>query len=412
MNRILIIGSGGREHALAACFKKSPTVEKVFVAPGNPGMRDVAEILSIPMTDFEGLAKAAVEKGITLIFVGPEAPLSQGIVDFMRAKGLTIFGPTAQAARLESSKSFAKTLMNKYWIPTASHVTVTHRHEALAFLKTHKAPIVIKADGLMAGKGVSVAMDDQEALVAINEIYMDDSIEAPVVIEEYLEGEEFSLMAFVNGEMVIPMDIARDHKRAYDNDKGPNTGGMGAYSPVPQITQAQIDEAMDRIMRPIAKAMVQEGHPFTGVLYGGLMATQEGIKTIEFNVRFGDPETEVLLPRLLLPLDQIIFEVMDQQEVTLKFDPRFACGVVLASQGYPKAYVKDKPILGLDQVNAIVYHMGTSYQDGFINTSGRVLCVVDMAETLQEASKKVYEQLVKIDAPQLFYRHDIGLKTK
>ena len=412
MNRILIIGSGGREHALAACFRKSPTVEKVFVAPGNPGMIDVAEVLNIPMMDFEGLAKAAVEKDITLIFVGPEAPLSQGIVDFMSAKGLTIFGPTALAARLESSKSFAKTLMNKYGIPTASHTTVTHRQEALTYLKSHKAPIVIKADGLMAGKGVTVAMDDQEAFVAINEIYAEDSVVSPVVIETYLEGEEFSLMTFVDGEMVIPMDIARDHKRAYDNDKGPNTGGMGAYSPVPQITQAQIDEAMDRIMQPIAKAMVLEGHPFTGVLYGGLMATQDGIKTIEFNVRFGDPETEVLLPRLLLPLDQIIFDVMDHKTVTLKFDPRFACGVVLASQGYPKSFVSGKPIQGLDQLDASVYHMGTSYQDGFINTSGRVLCVVELSETLQEAAKKVYEQVVKINAPQLFYRHDIGLKSK
>lgn len=412
MNRILVIGSGGREHALAACFHKSPTVEKVVVAPGNPGMLDVAETVELAMTDFEGLAKFAKQNKISLIFVGPEAPLSLGIVDFMTQKGLTIFGPTQAAAQLESSKSFAKTIMNKYGIPTASHHTVFNRQEALSYLKTHKAPIVIKADGLMAGKGVTVAMDDQEAYVAVNEIYADDSVVSPVVIEDYLEGEEFSLMTFVNGETVIPMDLARDHKRAYDNDKGPNTGGMGAYSPVPQISQAQVDEAMDRIMRPIAKAMVIEGHPFTGVLYGGLMATSQGIQTIEFNVRFGDPETEVLLPRLLIPLDQIIFDMMAHKTPELVFDPRFACGIVLASNGYPKAYEKGSKILGLEKVKGQVYHMGTSTQNGFINVGGRVLCVVELAPSLTQAAQKAYQEVQKIDAPGLFYRHDIGLKIK
>jgi len=412
MNRVLVIGSGGREHALAACFQKSPTVEKVYVAPGNPGMADVAETVDLSMTDFEGLAKFAKQNKISLIFVGPEAPLSLGIVDFMSSQGLTIFGPTQEAAKLESSKSFAKIVMNKYNIPTASHQTVYTRKEALDYLKIHKAPIVIKADGLMAGKGVTVAMDDQEAFVAVNEIYENDAVISPVVIEEYLEGEEFSLMTFVNGETVIPMDLARDHKRAYDNDKGPNTGGMGAYSPVPQISQAQIDEAMEKIMRPIAKAMVQEGHPFTGVLYGGLMATKQGIKTIEFNVRFGDPETEVLLPRLLIPLDQIIFDVMAHKTPDLVFDPRFACGIVLASNGYPKAYEKGSKILGLEEVNGQVYHMGTAYQNGFINVGGRVLCVVELAPTLTLAAQKAYQEVQKIDAPGLFYRHDIGLKIK
>jgi len=412
MNRILIIGSGGREHALARCFHLSPTVEKVYVAPGNPGMSDVAEIVNIGMDDFEGLAKFAKANQVTLIFVGPEAPLSRGIVDFMNHKGLTIFGPTSSAARLESSKSFAKSIMNQYGIPTAKHVTVMNKKEAFDHLTTHPAPIVIKADGLMAGKGVTVAMDSQEAYVAINEIYADDSVISPVVIEEFLQGEEFSLMAFVNGEIVIPMDIARDHKRAYDNDKGPNTGGMGAYSPVPQISQAQIDEAMKTIMRPIAKAMVIEGNPFVGVLYGGLMATSEGIKTIEFNARFGDPETEVLLPRLLLPLDQIIFDVLSGNQPQLIFDPRYACGIVMAANGYPKAYEKGYPIHHLEHVKAQVYHMGTSYQNGFISAGGRVLCVVELAETLPQAAFKAYQEIQKIEAPGLFYRHDIGLKIK
>ncbi len=412
MNRILIIGSGGREHALAHCFKKSPTVEKVYVAPGNPGMIDVAETVDLRMDDFEGLAKFAKANQVSLIFVGPEAPLSQGIVDFMHHKGLTIFGPTASAARLESSKSYAKSIMNHYGIPTAKHVTVMNKKEAFDHLLTHPAPIVIKADGLMAGKGVTVAMDEQEAYVAINEIYADDSVIAPVVIEAFLQGEEFSLMAFVNGEIVIPMDIARDHKRAYDNDKGPNTGGMGAYSPVPQISKAQIDEAMTTIMRPIAKAMVLEGHPFVGVLYGGLMATKQGIKTIEFNARFGDPETEVLLPRLFLPLDQIIFDVLSGNQPQLIFDPRFACGIVMAANGYPKAYEKGHKIHHLEQVNALIYHMGTSNQNGIISAGGRVLCIVELAETLPQAAIKAYQEVQKIDAPGLFYRHDIGLKIK
>jgi len=408
MNKILIIGSGGREHALATCFKRSPSVEMVFVAPGNHGMKDVAEIIDIKMDDFDGLAQFVKEKEIDLVFVGPEAPLSLGIVDELRSKGITIFGPSQKAAQLESSKNFAKILMNKYGIPTAKHITVNTKEEALEVLKTHKAPIVIKADGLMAGKGVTVAMDDQEAVFAILEIYGDQEISTPVVIEEYLEGEEFSLMAFVKGERVIAMDIARDHKRAYDNDKGPNTGGMGAYSPVPQISIDQIEEAMSNVMRPIAKAMVLEGIPFEGVLYGGLMATKEGIKTIEFNVRFGDPETEVLLPRLQMPLDQIIFDLMNDKEVSLKFDERFACGVVMASLGYPKSFEKGHLIHGLQEVESQVYHMGTSFQDGFINSSGRVLCVVELSETLEGAAEKVYTQIGKIETEHLFYRHDIG----
>jgi phosphoribosylamine---glycine ligase len=412
MNRILIIGSGGREHALATCFKKSPTVEKVYVAPGNPGMVDVAEIVPISPDDFGSLIQFSKANHISLVFVGPEAPLSKGIVDVLSSEGIQIYGPTASAARLESSKSYAKSIMNKYGVPTAKHVTVFTRLEALTYLSKHSAPIVIKADGLMAGKGVTVAMCDQEAITAIHEIYLDESVHSPVVIEEYLEGEEFSLMAFVKGKTVVAMDIARDHKRAYDDDQGPNTGGMGAYSPVPQISKSQVDEAMNKIMRPIAQAMVLEGCPFEGVLYGGLMATKDGIKTIEFNVRFGDPETEVLLPRLINPLDQVIFDMIQDKPVQLQFNPHFALGVVLASQGYPKAFEKGQLILGLEHIEAQVYHMGTAYQDGFRNASGRVLCVVDMAPTLQEAAQKVYAEIQKIIAPQLFYRHDIGVKNK
>ncbi len=407
-NKILIIGSGGREHALAACFAKSPSVDEVFVAPGNPGMRDVATTIAIEPSNFSLLIECVKELSIDLVFVGPEAPLSLGIVDRMSLEGIKVFGPTQAAAQLEASKSFAKTLMNKYGIPTAQHRTVYSLEEAVAYLKSHPAPIVIKADGLMAGKGVTVAMDDDTALRAVHEIYPDSTLRCPLVIEECLFGEEFSLMAFVDKENVFPLDIARDHKRAYDKDQGPNTGGMGAYSPVPFISREMVEEAMEKVMRPIAKAMVKEGTPFTGMLYGGLMATKDGVKTIEFNVRFGDPEAEVILPRLLNPLDQVVLDVMDHKQVSLEFDPRFALGVVMASQGYPGNYEKGHLIEGLDEVNAIVYHMGTSYDGAIKSAGGRVIFVMNFGTTLEKARESVYKEITSIRAPQLFYRSDIG----
>ena len=407
-NKILVIGSGGREHALAACFGLSPTVDQVFVAPGNPGMRDVATIIAIDPFDFPSLIEFVRELSIDLVFVGPEAPLSKGIVDVMRKEGIKVFGPTQSAAQLEASKSFAKSIMNKYAIPTAKHITVHSLDEALIYLQSHPAPIVIKADGLMAGKGVTVAMDDDTATRAVHEIYPDPAMRCPLVIEECLFGEEFSLMAFVDGENVFPLEIARDHKRAFDNDEGPNTGGMGAYSPVPFISREMIEEAMEKVMRPIAKAMVQEGNPFTGMLYGGLMATKDGIKTIEFNVRFGDPEAEVILPRLLTPLDQAILDVMDHKQIELAFDPRFALGVVMASQGYPGKYAVGHLIEGLQDVDATVYHMGTTSDGATRSAGGRVLFVMNFGSTLEKARENVYKEITSIHAPQLFYRSDIG----
>jgi phosphoribosylamine---glycine ligase len=407
-NKILIIGSGGREHALAACFAKSPTVDQVYVAPGNPGMKDVASTIAIDPFDFELLIECVKELAIDLVFVGPEAPLSKGIVDVMTKEGIKVFGPTQAAAQLESSKSFAKSIMNKYGIPTAAHKTVYSLDEAVAYLASHPAPIVIKADGLMAGKGVTVAMDDETALKAVREIYPDASLRCPLVIEECLFGEEFSLMAFVDKENVFPLEIARDHKRAYDNDEGPNTGGMGAYSPVPFISREMIEEAMAEVMRPIAQAMVTEGNPFTGMLYGGLMATQDGIKTIEFNVRFGDPEAEVILPRLLSPLDQAVLDVMDHKQITLEFDPRYALGVVMASVGYPGNYAKGHLIEGLENVDATIYHMGTTYDGSVKSAGGRVLFVMNFGSTLEKARESVYKEITAIRAPQLFYRSDIG----
>ena len=407
MNRILVVGSGGREHALAKCFRKSPTVDRVFVAPGNPGMRDVATVVAIDAMDFDRLIEFSKKENIDLVFVGPEAPLSAGITDVMQAAGIRVFGPTARAAQVEASKSFAKKLMNLADIPTAKHVTVFTLKEALDYISVHPAPIVIKADGLMAGKGVTVAMDDTTAIEAIRHIYSDMEY-GPLVIEEYLQGEEFSLMAFVCGNKVFPLQIARDYKRAYDHDEGLNTGGMGSFSPVPLIKEQWVEDAMSSIMLPMAKVMVDQGIPFTGILYGGLMATKEGVKTIEFNVRFGDPEAEVILARLLTPLDQIVFDVMSGKDVELIFDPRFALGVVMASKGYPQSYTKNTPIRGLEELSIEVCHMGTDWQDGWVNQGGRVLFVMDLAQTLEKARETVYKEIARIDAPGLFYRSDIG----
>lgn len=408
--KILVIGSGGREHAICHAFSLSPTVEKVYVAPGNPGMVNYATLVDIKMNEFEQLSDFVLNNQIDCVFVGPETPLSLGIVDYMSVKGICIFGPSQKAAQLESSKSFAKDMMNKYNIPTASHKTVYTYHEALEYLSSHRAPIVIKADGLMAGKGVTVALNDIEAKDAIEKIYSDPTIYCATVIEEYLEGEEFSLMAFVKGERVIPLPIAKDHKRAYDNDQGPNTGGMGAYSPVDSISNEVINEAMEKVMKPIAKAMVLENIPFTGILYGGFMSTPSGVKTIEFNVRLGDPETEVILPRIKTPFDQIVYSVLNDDPIEIEVDPRVALTVVLATNGYPGKLCQPEPILNFENVCSTVYHMGTSLLNNeFINTGGRVLCVTHLRDTLENARKEVYKEMCKIEAKQCFYRKDIGL---
>lgn len=411
--KILIIGTGGREHALAKCFKQSPTVEHVYVIPGNPGMLDCAECVEIDMNEFEEIAEFVKQERIDLVFVGPEAPLSIGIVDYLQTKNIFVFGPRKSASRLESSKSYAKEIMNKYNIPTAHHKTVYSYDEAMTYLSIHQAPIVIKADGLMAGKGVTVAQNNTDAIQAIKNLYQIPDEQNATVIEEYLEGEEFSLMAFVHNNRVIPLPIARDHKRAYDNDLGPNTGGMGAYSPVPQISDDEVNEAMNKVMIPMAQAMVDEDNPFTGILYGGFMTTKDGVKTIEFNVRFGDPETEVILPRLLTPLDQIIYALINNEPIHLEIDKRFALTVVLASNGYPNQSPVENPIYNLEKVSATIYHMGTSLVEcQVINTGGRVLCVTGFGETLDEAREFTYEQIIKIDAPQCFYRNDIGVIKK
>lgn len=410
MSRVLVIGSGGREHALCETFAKSPTVSKVYVTPGNPGMRRCASVLTYGTQEVQRIGDFCLSHHIDLVVVGPEAPLAAGITDTLSSRGITVFGPSAAAAQLEASKSFAKDLMRSIGVPTANYITVTSQVEAMAYLATHPAPIVIKADGLMAGKGVTVALTNEQATKAIHELYPEAASHGPVVIEEYLEGEEFSLMCLVHGKTVVPLDIARDHKRAYDHDEGPNTGGMGAYSPVPQIAQNLVDEAMRTIMIPIATALADRGTPFTGFLYGGLMATQDGVKTIEFNVRFGDPEAEVILPRLLTPLDQAIHVVLKNQPIPLTFDPRMALGVVIASRGYPGPICKGLPLTGLDQLPLTVFHMGTELmEDELVSAGGRVACVVGFGTTLHDAQHAVYTEIKALNWPAFFWRNDIGI---
>ncbi|MED3037783.1 phosphoribosylamine--glycine ligase [Bacillus tropicus] len=413
---VLVIGRGGREHALAWKFAQSEKVEKVYVAPGNEGMRDVATPVDIDENDFDALVLFAKENNVELTFVGPEIPLMNGIVDRFKEEGLRVFGPNKAAAVIEGSKAFTKELMKKYNIPTAAYETFTDYEEAVQYIQKVGAPIVIKADGLAAGKGVTVAMTLEEALQAAKEMLQDvkfGEASKKVVIEEFLDGQEFSLMAFVNGTTVHPMAIAQDHKRAFDGDKGPNTGGMGAYSPVPQISESAVQEAIETVLHPTAKAMIQENRSFTGILYAGLILTNDGPKVIEFNARFGDPETEVVLPRLENDLVDVCNAVLDESELTLQWSEEAVIGVVLASKGYPEAYKKGDIINGLDTLqDVIVFHAGTAMKHGdFVTNGGRVLFVACKANSLQEAKDKVYKEIGKIESDGLFYRSDIGYRA-
>lgn len=415
--KILIIGRGGREHALAWKFAQSPSVEKVYVAPGNDGMTDVAEIVNINETEHDRLVQFAKEKKITLTFVGPENPLLAGIVDRFEEESLTVFGPRKDAALIEGSKSFAKELMKKYSIPTGEYETFTSYEDAKAYIEKKGAPIVIKADGLAAGKGVTVAMTKEEALAAIHEMMNEAKFgeaSSKVVIEEFLEGEEFSLMAFVNGENVYPMVISQDHKRAFDGDQGPNTGGMGAYSPVPQISQEHVEKAIETILKPTSKALISENRSFTGILYAGLILTSEGPKVIEFNARFGDPETQVVLPRLENDLAQLILDILNNKEVELNWSEQAVIGVVVAAKGYPGEYEKNKPINGIGKTSKdiLVFHAGTKKtEQGFVTNGGRVLLAACKCPHLIEAQDILYKEMQHFDSPNTFYRKDIGKRA-
>lgn len=414
---VLVIGKGGREHALVWKFANSPSVAKVFAAPGNPGMSEQAVCVPIKENDIDELVDFAKSKEIALTFVGPEVPLLQGIVDRFKEAGLLIFGPSQKAAQIEGSKSFAKNLMKKYGIPTAASETFTSYDGALAYVREKGAPIVLKADGLAAGKGVIVATTLKEAEEGLYELMVDKRFgEASerVVIEDFLEGEEFSLMSFVHDEIVLPMEIAQDHKRAYDGDEGPNTGGMGAYSPVPQIPNEAVQKAIQEIVLPTVSAMKQEGTPFTGILYAGLILTKEGPKVIEFNARFGDPETQVILPRLKNDLADLLISLLDGNKPELLWSEESVLGVVLASKGYPVSSSEPSVIAGLENMlsETNVFHAGTKVSEDTLQTDGgRVLLVASKGKSLGEAQKQVYDEMKKITCEGSFYRKDIGFKA-
>ncbi len=415
---ILVIGSGGREHTLAWKLSQSPKAANLYAIPGNPGMAEVAECVEgISITDNDAVAAFAKEKQIDLAVVGPEVPLTNGLVDALNAAGIKAFGPTQLAAEIEGSKAFSKGLMKKYGIPTAKYEVFTEADAARAYIEQEGAPIVIKADGLAAGKGVIVAMTKEEALAAIADIMEDQEFGTAgsrVVIEEFMEGEEASLLCFTDGKTICPMISSQDHKRAYDGDKGPNTGGMGTYAPAPVMTKAMVEKAYETILVPTIKAMEQEGRLYKGCLYAGLMITADGPKVVEFNARFGDPETQVVLPLLESDLVDIMLACADGTLAAqdIKWSDGAAVCVVMASGGYPKAYKKGFAIKGLTaakEAGCEVFHAGTAEKDGEIVTSGgRVLGVVAKASSVKEAVANAYDGVKKISFDGAFYRKDIA----
>ncbi len=408
--KILVIGGGGRCHAIVDALNRSQKVSKIYCAPGNAGIAQAAECVSIKETEVERLRAFAELHDIDLTVVGPEVALAAGVVDAFKADGRRIFGPTKAAAQIESSKEFAKELMKRHSIPTAAFETFTSYPEAMEYVRAGSLPTVLKYDGLAAGKGVVIAETLEQADEALRDMLLDAKFgEGKVVIEEFLAGPEFSFMCFVDGKNVYPMAVAQDHKRAFDGDMGPNTGGMGAYSPVPFITAEDEKYALDNVMIPTAAAMVDEGNSFSGVLYGGLIKTDKGIKVIEFNARFGDPETEVVLPRLKSDIYDVFSSIADSTPMDIEWHDFAALGVVLASKGYPGAYESGVEIGNLEAVDAQVYHMGTALKDGKIVTSGgRVLFVVGTGDSLKAARENVLAQIAKIECDNLFHRTDIG----
>ncbi|MET3696582.1 phosphoribosylamine--glycine ligase [Bacillus oleivorans] len=413
---VLVIGRGGREHALCKKLAESSMVKTVYVAPGNAGMTDVAELVGIDEYGHDALVEFVKSHEVGLTVIGPEVPLLEGLADRFMAEGLAVFGPRGEAALIEGSKSFAKDLMKKYGIPTAEFKVFTDFAAAKDYIVAKGAPIVIKADGLAAGKGVTVALSLEEALESLEEMMVAGKFgeaSSRVVVEEFLSGEEFSLMAFVNGEQVAPLEIAQDHKRAFDGDQGPNTGGMGAYSPVPHIGEEVVGVAVETILKPTARALVAEGRGFCGVLYAGLIATADGPKVIEFNARFGDPETQVILPRMKSDLAEVMLAVINGVVPEIEWDPQAMVGVVVASQGYPDAYEKGAVLRGLSQVEAEVFHAGTAQNEAgdFVTDGGRVLLVGAKGETISEAQSRVYGELEKLDCDGVFYRKDIAGKA-
>ena len=417
MKKVLVVGGGGREHAIVYALSRSPQVEKIYCAPGNAGIAQLAECVAIKDTDVEGLLLFAKETEVDLTVVGPEAALAAGVVDAFRAEGMPIFGHTKAATQIESSKEFAKIIMQKYDVPTAAYQSFSDYEEALAYVQAGRLPIVLKYDGLAAGKGVVIANTLEEADLTLQDMLCNEAFgKGKVVVEEFLEGPEFSFMCFVNGENVYPMPLSQDHKRAYDNDEGPNTGGMGAYTPLPFVTEEDEAFAKEYILEAVAKGMCAEGLPLTGVLYGGLMKTAQGIKVIEFNARFGDPETEVVLPLLESDAYDVFYGIATGDEaMRLKGDKAMnwrdeaTIGVVLASKGYPGDYTKGAVIEGTEVFDGPIFHMGTKNDNGVLKTNGgRVMMCIATGKDISAAREKVYNEIEKIQCDNLFYRKDIA----
>ena len=414
MKKVLVVGGGGREHAIVYALSRSSQVEKIYCAPGNAGIAQLAECVAIKDTDVEGLLLFAKETEVDLTVVGPEAALAAGVVDAFRAEGMPIFGHTKAATQIESSKEFAKIIMDKYNVPTASYQSFSDYQAALDYVKAGTLPTVLKYDGLAAGKGVVIATTLEEADAALQDMLCNEAFgKGKVVIEDYLEGPEFSFMCFVNGENVYPMPLSQDHKRAYDNDEGPNTGGMGAYTPLPFVTEEDEAFARKNVLEAVAKGMCQEGLPLTGVLYGGLMKTANGVKVIEFNARFGDPETEVVLPLLESDAYDVFYGIATGQlaigDGQLVWRNEATIGVVLASKGYPGDYAKGAIIEGVELFDGPVFHMGTKNDNGVLKTNGgRVMMCIATGKDIATAREKVYAEIAKIKCDNLFYRTDIA----
>ena len=417
--KLFVVGSGGREHAIAKKLLESPQVEQVFVAPGNDGMTlDGLDLVDIAISEHSKLIDFAKENDIAWTFIGPDDALAAGIVDDFNAAGLKAFGPTKNAAELEWSKDFAKEIMVKYGVPTAAYATFSDFEQAKAYIEKQGAPIVVKADGLALGKGVVVAETVDQAVDAVREMLLDNKFGdsgARVVIEEFLDGEEFSLFAFVNGDTFYIMPTAQDHKRAYDGDKGPNTGGMGAYAPVPHLSEALINQSIETIVKPVLKGMIAEGRPYLGILYAGLIVTTEGPKVIEFNARFGDPETQIILPRLTSDLAQNISDILDQKPTQVTWtDQGVTLGVVVASKGYPLDYEKGVVLPEKTEDDIITYYAGAKFDEkgrALLSNGGRVYMLVTTADSVKEAQEKIYAQLKNQETEGLFYRNDIGGKA-
>lgn len=417
--KILVIGGGGREHAIIRKLKESPKVTELYCAPGNGGISKDSKCVDLAVTDTKGVIAFSKTNGIDLVFVAPDDPLAAGMVDALEAEGIPAFGPRANAAVIESSKVFSKDLMKRYQIPTADYSVFDDSNKALAYIQQKNGyPVVVKADGLALGKGVIIAADYDEAENAVKTI-MEDKIFGisgnRIVIEEFIQGPEVSVLSFTDGKCVKPMVSSKDHKRVYDHDKGPNTGGMGTISPNPYYTDEVANLCMETIFLPTIRAMEKEGRPFKGCLYFGLMLTKDGPKVIEYNSRFGDPETQVVLPRLKTDLVDILLAVIEErlQEQVIEWSEDACACVVMASGGYPGKYSKGLEITGLDQNGqldeATVYHAGTSYKDGkFYTNGGRVLGVTALGKTLSEALDNAYRSVDKIHFDSSHYRHDIG----